>query len=770
MTETSSSERTGGLTDLIARRWVDIAVVTLLVVVAHTPLLPVFGTIRLPIAVVAAALLGTVVATVGAARRWGPIPVLAALLTGFVAFSALGAPTTALAGAVPTPETLGAVGRGVVTSWKDIVTILPPLGAGRNMLTAPYLIALVASCVAVTLALRTRWPALALIPPLLVLAGSILMGTADVSTSIPLGLGMTAVGLVWGSWRSGRLHTNRWPGVAVLVVVGLVAGTGAGVLAPPQGRLVLREHVDPPPDLHDYPSPLAGFRQYVKDHREDTILTVDGLPDGALVRLATLDEYDGTAWMAADPETGTGQYQRIGDRIEPTLPEDGLHTVRLTVGDYANVWVPMVGKPYDLDFTGQRADELARGLYVNRATETGLSTPGLRGGDRYELLAGVPQIPNDTALEGAPLADVSQPEVAFPDVVATTGQRMAGDASTPIGRIRAVEQALQQGYFSHGLEGETPSLAGHGAARLDSLLGGDDPMVGDEEQYAAAMGLILRSLSIPARVVMGFEAPQQRGDGPVELTGDEVSAWVEVPFEGHGWVPFYPTPDEDRIWQDEETVPESIPQPQVLQPPPPAQEPPDAPPSDRQDVDIDDDDVREDDPLPLAAWIAIGAGGLLLVLLLPLLMIVLLKVRRRRRRRFSGAPAARLAGGWDEVLDVGTDLGVTVSPTATRRQAAGQLVAGLAAPATGRRRQPPPVDIAPARTQDLASSADAGTFGPGAPDESAAARFWDDVETSLGSLRTAVGRRRWWRARVSTRSLGRSRRGDRRSARRRGRG
>jgi len=48
----------------------------------------------------------------------------------------------------------------------------------------------------------------------------------------------------------------------------------------------------------------------------------------------------------------------------------------------------------------------------------------------------------------------------------------------------------EEGYFSHGVEvSGTESLSGHGADRITSLLGGD-LMVGDGEQYAAAMALM----------------------------------------------------------------------------------------------------------------------------------------------------------------------------------------------------------------------------------------------------------------------------------------
>ncbi|MPV37182.1 transglutaminase family protein [Georgenia subflava] len=744
------------LKDLLSRRWVDVTVLACLVLVALVPFVPVFGSARLVVAALGGVLLGAALALVGAVRRWGALTMLAAGAVVLVVFSSLGAPTTALGGVVPTPETVGAVGRGVVTSWKEIVTVLPPLGAGGAMLTAPYLLGLVATCTAVTVALRTRRPLWALVPPLLVLPTAILLGTADVTTSVPVGLVVAVAALVWASWRTGRMHDGRWLGVGALVLAGLVAGTGVGVLAPPDGRLVLRERIDPPPDLHDYASPLAGFREYVKDHRDEPVLTVEGLPADAQVRLAVLDAYDGTTWAVSDAATsGSGEFMRIGERIEPQLV-DGLHRTTVTVGEYAGVWVPVLGRTYDVDFTGAGAEELARSFYFNRATGTGIATAALGEGDTYQVLAEVPSRPSATQLEGAPLADVALPEAVYPEAASVMAAQLTAEAGTDLARITAIERGLQQGYFSHGLEGETPSLPGHGAARIDELLGGE-AMVGDEEQYAAAMALILRSIGIPSRVVMGFEAPAAT-DGPVELTGDDVTAWVEVPFEGYGWVSYYPTPDEDRIWQEESPVPQNRPQPQVLQPPPPAQEPPDAPPSDRQDVEIDDDEPEEETQLPVAAIVAAAVGGLLLLLLAPLAVIVAVKLRRRKRRRTRGSTSARVAGGWAEVMDVAKDLGLDVSRTATRTQAAEEVVAALALPGTDTRRarRTAPVDASTARATALAQRTDAGTFGPTLPDENHVRGYWTEVESTLGRLQTAVGTRRWWRSRVSTRSLRRA--------------
>ncbi|WP_324651203.1 transglutaminase-like domain-containing protein [Georgenia sp. H159] len=746
-----------GFLAFLRARWVDVLVPVGLVLLALVPLVPVFASGRFYAAAVGGAALGALVAGLGAWRRWTTLTVLAATLVAAVLGSSLGAPTTALAGVVPTPQTLGAVGSGAVTSWKQVVTLAPPLGAGGNTLTAPFLLALVASLVAVTVSLRTRRPAWALVAPAVVLAVAILLGTVREVLALPLALVGGLGALVWAAWRTGRLQRGRPVAVLVLVAVAAAGGTGVGLLAPGDNqRLVLREVIEPPLDPHDYPSPLAGFRSYLKDHREDTVLTVTGLPAGAPVRLATMDAYDGTTWAVAGSEhhsaAGSGTFSRIGERVEASVPDDAVR-VEVELGEYSGVWLPNVGRTYDVEFSGPDATDKERNLYFNRASATGIVTTGLGEGDSYSLLATAPVDPPVSALEGAPLARIGQPELSgVPDMVVAEASAMVASADTPLARTQALVSTLQEGYFSHGLEGDAPSLAGHGAARLAQMVT-EDLMIGDAEQYSALMGLLARAVGLPTRVVMGFVPEAGTGPGPVEITGGDVTAWVEVAFEDHGWVPFHPTPDEDRIPQVEEPEPQDRPQPQVLQPPPPAQEPPDAPPMDRDDVDADEEDVPEEEGPSYTLLIALAVGVPLLLVLGPILLIVLLKVLRRRRRRRRGSGSGRVAGGWAEVLDRVRDLGVPVTATATRDEQARELVASLAEGRSTRRRRPRPVDVAGLDATALARHADAGVFGPVLPDESAVTGYWDHVESTEGRLRRVVGRRRWLRSRVSVTSL-----------------
>ncbi|QAU14083.1 DUF4129 domain-containing protein [Halorubrum sp. BOL3-1] len=62
------------------------------------------------------------------------------------------------------------------------------------------------------------------------------------------------------------------------------------------------------------------------------------------------------------------------------------------------------------------------------------------------------------------------------------------------------------------------------------------------QHFATTMAAMLRSQDIPARYVVGFAGGSPVGDSESLVTSDRAHAWVEVYFEGVGWVRFDPTP------------------------------------------------------------------------------------------------------------------------------------------------------------------------------------------------------------------------------------
>ncbi|MEV7972211.1 transglutaminaseTgpA domain-containing protein [Cellulomonas sp. NPDC089187] len=765
-----------------AARVLDVIVPLVAVLLALTPLLPVYGGTTLLRPAVGGAVLGTLLALVMIRWRWnGLVATAITLAVAAIVGGPLATPETTIASVVPTPASLAQVVRGAALGWKDSLTLQPPLGDTGWLMVPPYLLALVGALAGVRLAAADRrWAPLAAVPAPLVLAGAVVLGARDTVLPAVVG-GVLALGLLlWASWRGGRLRLRRPAVLALLVVASLGTGIGGGAAVQANDdRFVLREQLIPPFDPYDYPSPLSAFRSYVKDDDTVDLFTVTGLPQGGRIRLATFDRFDGVVWNVAGDGSSrsSGQFRRVGSTVDedgPTAAGERAE-VEFTIDGLSGVWLPTVGEAAAITFDDSTAQSELR---YNDATGSAVVTGGIGSGTHYTVDTVVPTEPEDEQIGDAAAASTDLPESSgVPDAVITAAGDAARDAETSLQVARALEQELSEGgYFSHGLTaaGDYPSLSGHGADRLTSLLGGD-LMVGDDEQYAAAMALMARQMGLPARVVMGF-IPGMEEDGsiaardadePITVTGADVHAWVEIQFAGYGWITFDPTPPESQTPQEDDETSPSEPEPQVAQPPPPPADPVDPPNDDAEDPQTDD----QDDAGALAVWqkvlVGVAAGsGLLLLIAAPFLVIMALKARRRFKRRSDPEPVRRVIGGWQEVLDLATDLRLSTDPLATRRETAAGLGAaftsgGAMAAATPdrrsrrRRRSGPAADdpaVAPA-VRDLAAHADQVVFGPVDPSVDQARRFWADVDSTLARMRAALPRRARWRGRITTRSL-----------------
>ena len=74
------------------------------------------------------------------------------------------------------------------------------------------------------------------------------------------------------------------------------------------------------------------------------------------------------------------------------------------------------------------------------------------------------------------------------------------------------------------------------------------------EYFASAMVMLLRSYGIPSRVATGYVGQKQVEEGRWELKGKNAHAWVEVYYEGVGWVKYDPTPSDPNPDSEAETI------------------------------------------------------------------------------------------------------------------------------------------------------------------------------------------------------------------------
>lgn len=748
------------------RTWADVAVLLVLAVIGIVGFHPSFGGTAFVLPGLGGLFVGAAAALLASVLRLNAIATaLVAVVSYFLLGTAFAVPQQGILAILPSLESLASLAIGSVYGWADIVTLRTPIGAPEYITVVPYVSAWLVAFVSTTLA--ARWIAvrprvawrfgIALLGPVAIYLASILMGTGDPFQAGIRGVVFAALALVWLGWRHAndggvaadggrRLRARKLTGTAIVIVGAVLLGGGAGIwLAPPsEQRFVLRDEIEPPFDPLQYPSPLAGFRHYTKQVTDETLFTVSGLQPGDTIRLATLDSFNGKLWnvTGADAATnGSGTFNLVGRALPPqrfVTPEIRTE-VTFTVEAYDDVWVPSVGYPTALAFTAGAAAGSGDDLRYNDATGTAVLTSGLKQGDSYTIDARVQRLLSIEELAGSPVATVELPPVnASPDVVTELAQDWAGGSTVPAEQLEAIRVAIvTSGFLSHGRANDSaPSRAGHGADRITELLERNQ-MIGDEEQYASAFALMARSLGYPARVVMGF-APDIAEGETVTVTGDDVTAWVEVAFNEVGWVAFDPTPDETDIPQDQTPKPQSEPQPQVRQPPRADYEDEDL----LSPVELEDSDEDDEPRFALPGWIAVVALSLLIplaIVFVPMLVVGLLKARRARRRRSAARGHDRVAGAWDELVDNYSELGYDVPRASTRLRVAERLESQL-------------TTDGPATLTPLAAATDEAVFSGREIEMERGEAAWSEARAAVAAARLGLSRARLVLSRYRIRS------------------
>lgn len=736
----------------------NVGAMMVLLAVAAWAFAPVFATQAWIVAVAGALVVGASIGTFAAVKKW---PVVVTVGVGVLAYFLAGGPlvlrSTTAAGVVPTPSSIVELARGLVSAWKDLLTVQVPTEGLEVVVLVPFISTLVCTTVGVALAARATRAGWAVLAPLTLLSVAIAFGTYRGASPVIQAVVFAAVALPWLAWRreaqrapagdggstvSKEARARRTVLAAGVLAAALVVGTSAAALDnAPEQRKVLRDHVTPPLELHDYSSPLQSFRKYVRDFEDTTLFTVSHLPEGARVHLATLDAYDGIVYaVSGDGTAAGGSFERVGTSI-PLEQEGTAARIDITMGSMSGVWVPTVGHVRSVDFTGTNEHLLDKSLHYNRTTGTAVATVGLREGDAYSLDVVIPPAPSEDELTEASFSGIPLPRVSgVPEGLREAAIDAAGDDRTPASEVASLVTFLSgSGYFSHGLEGQAPSRSGHGGERIAALLGAPQ-MVGDDEQYAVAFALMANQLGIPARVVMGFY-PDDPVEGPYNVTGADVHVWAEVAYDGLGWVPVDPSPAEDKAPIQEEQPPQREPKPQVLQPPPPPQEPAQVPPAVPTDDEAVDETRLDLEAVLRVAVYVLGALGVLLILVGPFLAVIIAKMRRRRRRRRQGSGPVRIAGAWNELADAAVDHGAVVPPHVTRVEKAAAVDAFIGAPLT----------------TPLAHKADSHVWVHSDPTDQEVADYWREVEATVAALGKRRSVRERWKARVSLRSLAQER-------------
>lgn len=216
-------------------------------------------------------------------------------------------------------------------------------------------------------------------------------------------------------------------------------------------------------------------------------------------------------------------------------PLDGTATVnsrRITVNtqDYRDRFLPILtgtssisglGDIWNFDSTLDtvfRGDRIKPGQYVLAVDEKKPTAVELEG---------------DSVVSGGSLTETGSLDAS----VIQTARQVTEAQTGAFDKARALEK-----WFTDPANGFVYSLEVPVGNSGDALVDFLENKQGFCEQYASAMAIMLRSLNIPTRVVVGFTQGKRQADGAYLVTSHDAHAWVEVKFETNGWIRFDPTP------------------------------------------------------------------------------------------------------------------------------------------------------------------------------------------------------------------------------------
>ena len=364
---------------------------------------------------------------------------------------------------------------------------------------------------------------------------------------------------------------------AALVAVALAAGASPAVA---KGEFLSWKQWD----FYDRPEDPVSVR-FVCDAnyggiqfpaKATTVMTVDGVDRALYWRATTLDTFDGGRWfenlsvigssadvadLTSDPYLPeAGREQRLWRRADVTIR--ALSDQRLPGPTMAVAFDPRglgvvefhPGGVATVDAAPQRDAKYSVYFYAPRPTPAQLAAVRATALRRRTLEAAYLEVAPGAAVLpfGAPGREQEVQGLLehgwlgaslrpYRSLYATA-KRVVGRAKSQYAAVVALEDWFRRtGGFTYD---ERPTLSWRVPPLVDFL----ERKTGYCQHFAGAMALMLRYLGIPARVAAGFTSGAfDRSKTRWTVTDHDAHAWVEVWFDGWGWLPFDPTPGRGQL-------------------------------------------------------------------------------------------------------------------------------------------------------------------------------------------------------------------------------
>ena len=389
---------------------------------------------------------------------------------------------------------------------------------------------------AASFAVASDRPKLAVMAPLpLAFAAALIQPPGAEVPSVAVGVVLGVIGLTLAegaelarSGVTGAAFELRRVGRAGVMAVGLavvlVLFSTAGFLFPQPSR----DHVIPP-QKPPVPPPVA-----------DTVLFRDSGVQGNVLRMGVIDIYDQKqqAWLLPPYDPTTLKHYDSPSHVGGAPPKGTpTYTVSIDVANLPGHYLPVPAGAY-----------LVNGLHaaVDVDPRTGtmkLSDQRAEPGLRYDVTAPVLPSGAQLAKAGAPPASMQQfldaptPPAAVADVLAAYRQNVLKNGGT--------EDAYDRLQFLRTYFLTRVVAAGQGVPQdlpvqrvVDELNGGN----ATPYEITASEALLARWAGVPARVGYGYYGGDPGPGNTLVVHPQHAAMWLEVYFNGYGWVPLTGVP------------------------------------------------------------------------------------------------------------------------------------------------------------------------------------------------------------------------------------
>ncbi|MGO4432255.1 DUF3488 and DUF4129 domain-containing transglutaminase family protein [Paenarthrobacter sp. RAF9] len=406
------------------------------------------------------------------------------------------------------------------------------------------------------------------------------------------------------------------------------------------------------------------------------------------LRSVTIDHFDGETWA---PDDRAAQRRAGADRIETGYSVQGE-----VVNAVTSVNAGLFTSPYlPVPFAPASVNGLNGNWTWDPQTLSIMSSETTTRAQRYVVFSAAPKVTAKALAQAAPTPkgisdDFLRIPNGLPEIVRQTADAVTRPAANNYAKALAIQKYLRSGEFTYSLQAPVQNgYDGNGLSVLADFLAVKS---GYCVHFASAMAVMARAEGIPSRIAVGYAPGRLTGESVAlvgqgsfpeyEVDARDAHAWPELYFEGLGWVPFEPTPSRGVVpeYASESSTAGNLSTNADEKDVPTTQAPPATAPVPLPGVDTPATTAASANPYP--AMVAIAAGVLLLIgfLCSPRLSRSLLRRRRLNRKAAEESPvvppgaldtAPQLA--WDELQDLATDYGVESTPSETPRHFSAKL-------------------------------------------------------------------------------------------------